>query len=146
MKIFFSYILIICTLNSFGCPCKDKDLGELDSIQYDYYDVIFKGEITKVKKGKWSKTTTVKVEKLYKGIKTETTVNILSTGEQGSCTINPKKGEIWLFYGYLKNEQIVTDLCTRSSSLNTNTKNTNPLVERAKRDLIFLDKKVLTQK
>jgi len=146
MKLFLSFTILICTLNSFVCPCKDKDLGEINSLQYDKYDIIFKGKVINIKKGNSSNTTTVIVEKFYKGTKIDTIVDILSTGAYGPCTINLKKDEIWLFYGYLKNEEIVTDLCTRTSSLNKNTKDTSSSVQRAKRDIIFLEKKVLTQK
>lgn len=142
MKIF---IFLICTLfGQIANCCSCSPLGTIDEKEYNQYNLIAKGKISKVVEGRFKRTIYLKVDTYYKGDKREKTITIESPSESGMCGIFPKVGESWLMFAHTSGKAFKTDLCTR-------TKNMNPKVwdykkEELREDLAFLEAKKFTNR
>lgn len=136
MKIIKAVILFVAFQfilnNAKACSCdyyKDMSLR-----QYNWYDLVFKGEVVSVTENKeaWEKRIKFEIKKLYKG-NTETDTLSVTTGLDGaSCGLNIKVGQTWMIFSSYRGGAYNSGLCSRSKLLN---------VDLIKRLEVIADKK-----
>ena len=136
MKIIITLISFLFTFSALCCTC--LDLGKLNKEQYNYYALIFKGQVEKIEEEKFGRTIYFRVDALYKG-KIESDVFQIFSGS--ICGIYPKIGEPWLIFATKGENKYHTGMCTRSKNL------TSKFWEgMIKKDIKFLERKLKNSK
>jgi hypothetical protein len=142
MKYIFLFSLLLLSSVTYSCSC--IPLGKIDEKQYNEYDLIIKGKITKLVEKDFTRIIYIKVDKYFKGKLSVTTIKVESPSQSGMCGIFPQIGEQWLVFTYKKDNSFNTSLCTRTKSLNPKAKAWDYSKEEIDNDLKFLEDKLVT--
>ena len=140
MKYILLFSLLLLSRVTYACSC--LPLGKIDEKQYNEYDLIIKGKITKLVEKNFTRIIYIKVDKYFKGKLRVTTIKVESPSQSGMCGIFPKIGEEWLVFASKKDNSFNTSLCTRTKSLNP--KAWDYRKEEIDNDLKFLEDKLET--
>ena len=135
-----SYFLLLFALlmqNSKYCSCIPP--GPIDDKQYNEYNLIVEGTVSKLVAKDFERTIYLTVKTYYKGGSKQKIVKITTPSQEGMCGILPNVGEDWLMFAYTNGQNYFTGLCTR-------TKNMNPKAWNYKKKEITDDKKFLEAK
>jgi hypothetical protein len=133
----FLFLFSLLMQKSSYCSC--IPLGPIDDKQYNEYNLIVEGKVSKVVVQNFERTIYLAAKTYYKGGNSQTIVKITTPSQEGECGIFPKVGETWLMFAYTNGKNYRTELCTR-------TKNMNPKVWNYNKDEIADDKKFLEAK
>ena len=135
-----SVLLIFAILSiqiGYGCSCLPP--GKIDDIQFNKYDLIFKGKVVSIKKKNEVVSILFQVEDYYKGNKYSKTIKVATVAYESACGITVKRGEEWLVYAFFSNNEYNTNLCTRTKNMNPKAWNYDKL--ELKEDIEFLENK-----
>ena len=138
-----NYLLLLFSLfshNSNYCSC--IPLGPIDESQYNEYNLIVKGKVSKVVIQSFEKSIYLAVDVYYKGGDKQTTIKITTPSLEGMCGIVPKVGENWLIFAYADEKNYRTELCTRTKNMNPKAWNYNK--DEIAKDIIFLETKIIS--
>ena len=98
----------------FACECKRNS-----SVEQEFSDAktVFVGKVIEIKDSKPDAVITLKVERMWKGIKTETMV-LLTDNRGKGCGYIFNKGERYLVYAFEDRDGALrTDVCTRTTDV-----------------------------
>ena len=113
---FFLILLSLVIPKPNYCTC--VRLGPIDNKQYNSYNLIAKGKVTKMIEKDFERTIYFTVENYYKGGTNLAEIKITTPKEEGECGIITKKGESWLMFTYANGPDYRTTLCTRTKNMN----------------------------
>lgn len=97
------------------CECAKRN--DIKS-EIEASDAIFVGEVIEIKNSQPDAIITFKVERIWKGDKTEKLL-IFTDNRGKACGYNFKKGERYLVYAYKRDGELHTDICSRTATVNT---------------------------
>jgi hypothetical protein len=96
----------------FACECHSRNNFEHE---FSFSKSVFVGEVVEIDKSTSDAIVTLKVEKIWKGNKSETIV--IRTNNQGkACGFSFKQGEKYLIYAY-DDGVLRTSICTRTTEI-----------------------------
>ena len=133
-----NYLVLLITaflLNPADEMCSCLPPGEITHEKFNDYDIILQGKIKDAKEDNKMIIYTVEVDKIYKGKAGKQQIEIKSHWHSGMCGIGFVPGQEWLIYGYKKENYFITNLCTRSLRMDTESNR-----DRLNNDLSFLKK------
>lgn len=134
MKYLFLPMFLFLSQITYCCNC--NPLGAIDDEQFNSYNIILKGKVTRIAATDFTKTIYVKVESYFKGRLKSTTIKIETPAQSGACGIYPIVGERWLMFASKKGKNYFTSLCTRTKRLNA-----SDYTDAVKKELEFLERK-----
>ena len=100
----------------FACECKRNN-----SVEQEFSDSksVFVAKVIEIKDSKPDAFVTLRVEKMWKGVKTETIV-VLTDNRGKGCGYIFNKGERYLVYAFEDRDGALrTDVCTRTADVNS---------------------------
>lgn len=102
---------LACTCSNFGGPVTIKD--------YNSNEIIISGKAIKVTENRnesvdRQRQITFQIDEVYKGEIDHKTISIYTPLSDASCGLFVKENEEWVIWAYLRNNIIVTNVCTRS--------------------------------
>ena len=107
LKKIFVFIFILHSVYGLACECGSiKDHDEFIETSFNYYPEIFIGEIVNENNIFW-----IEVREVFKG-EIENGHRIKAGFEGTSCSFYFGKEGRGLFYGYIKNNEFITDICS----------------------------------
>ena len=101
---------------AFACECKRNN-----SVEQEFSDSksVFVAKVIEIKDSKPDAFVTLRVEKMWKGVKTETIV-VLTDNRGKGCGYIFSKGERYLVYAFEDRDgRLRTDVCTRTADTNS---------------------------
>jgi len=134
---FLIFSLVILKPNYCSCPPPLP----LDDTQYNEYNLIAKGKISKTTVEDFKNTIYLTIETYYKGGENKPIIKITTPSHEGECGIFPKVGEKWLMFAYANGSYYRTNLCTRTKNMNQKAWDYNKTEIEA--DIKYLETKVI---
>ncbi|ELR68889.1 hypothetical protein C900_05669 [Fulvivirga imtechensis AK7] len=138
MKIITLTLLLLISYKGFCCSCQRPE--KISNKDFNSYDLIVKGRIDKIDKGDRVNVIYVRIERRYKGVITGEAVTVSTPSQSGMCGISPQVGDTWLIFANSYKDSYITDICTRTKSLNPQAWNYRK--QEVKDDLRFLERKL----
>lgn len=133
------FLFLFCLMIQKPNYCSCVPLGSIDDKQYNQYNLIAKGKVTKVTIHDFERTIYLTVDTYYKGGGDQTQIKITTPKQEGECGIIPKVGESWLMFTYTNGSDYRTELCTRTKNMNPKAWNYNK--SEITEDIKFLETK-----
>ncbi len=134
------FLLLFSLLMQKPNYCSCIPLGPMDEKQYNEYNLIVKGKVTKVTVHDFERIIYLTVDTYYKGGGSQTKIKITTPKQEGLCGIIPKVGESWLMFTHTNGSDYRTGLCTRTKNMNPKAWNYNK--SEIANDIKFLETKI----
>ena len=116
MKI-INYLIILFTISGYSYSCDCIPPSSIEE-SYNFSDVVFSGQVTNIVEN-WNdfyKEISIEDFDIWKGI-IDSPIIIYSGIDDGICGYNFQINEEYLIYGNYSNDQVWTDICTRTNLL-----------------------------
>lgn len=109
-KITVVFLFILISKLSFSCQCP---LTQLNTVELNKYDIIFKGSIKSIKLNKVNSEAIFTISELYKGIIAQDFKIIFNN--EDACKLELRVGDEWIIYtSYYQIDNAKLDFCSRS--------------------------------
>jgi hypothetical protein len=118
MRILFLFFLLLSSIKSIACTCRTLDKITIDELEN--VGEAFVGTIKTIVENDSNHTVaaTFEIIKYLKGKIHKSEITVITNSSGASCGLNFEKGQKWYVFAHYSNNQLYSDLCSRSAQLN----------------------------